>query len=132
MRSKGPKGKKVSHLRSDRVINGTIKQKRSRTFDQQYWWLKDRESQRQFHTVWEPGCYNLADYHTKHHLPSHHKRVRPIYLYEGDKSPTSLQGCNRILTNGLHKDQGQTATVQGQTKLIEASHLPDSSGVGDL
>ena len=37
-----------------------------------------------------------------------------------------IAGGNRILTSGLHK--GQTTTVQGQTKLIEASHLPDSSG----
>jgi hypothetical protein len=90
-------------------INGTIKQKRSRTFDRQYWWLKDREAQLQFHTVWAPGCYNLADYHTKHHLPGHHKRVRPIYLYEGDNSPNSLQGCNKIL------DEGQTKRLRAST-----------------
>ena len=101
-------------------VNDTIKQKRSRTFDRQYWWLKDRESQMQFQTVWEPGCYNLADYYTKHHLPSHHRQVRPIYLYEAGETPTSLQGCNRILTQKLRK--GQT-TVQGQTKLMGASKL---------
>ena len=79
-------------------INGTIKQKRSRTFDRQYWWLKDREAQMQFHIVWDPGIYNLADYSTKHHTAQHHKQVRPIYLHE-NTSPTHLQGCNEILTN---------------------------------
>ena len=59
-------------------VRCTIKQKRSRTFDRQYWWLKDREAQLQFHIVWEPGIYNLADYFTKHHTGKHHLQVRPI------------------------------------------------------
>ena len=77
-------------------VNNTIKIKRSKTFDRQFWWLKDREAQQQFEVVWEAGIYNLADYPTKHHLSPHHKKVRPIYLHEGDRSPTSLQGCNEI------------------------------------
>ena len=103
-------------------VNSTIKQKRSRTFDRQYWWLKDWEAQLQFSTIWEPGCFNLADYYTKHHMPSHHKRVRPIYLYEGDRSPTTLQGCNRILTQRLTR--GQTP-VNGQTKALSALQPQD-------
>ena len=76
-------------------VRGTIKQKRSRTFDRQYWWLKDREVQLQFNIVWEPGIYNLADYFTKHHTGKHHLQVRPIYLH-CPSSPTSLQGCAKI------------------------------------
>ena len=71
---------------------GTIKQKRSRTFDRQFWWLKDRIAQLQFNVVWEPGIHNLADYFTKHHPGSHRYRVRPIYLLE-ESSPCTLQGC---------------------------------------
>ena len=87
-------------------IRGTIKQKRSRTFDRQYWWLKDREAQLQFNIVWEPGIYNLADYFTKHHTGKHHLQVRPIYLH-CSSSPTSLQGCAKILEN---KEPGQKFT----------------------
>ena len=76
----------------------------------------------QFSTIWEPGCHNLADYYTKHHMPSHHKRVRPIYLYEGHRSPTTLQGCNRILTQRLTKGQ---APVHGQTKALSALQPQD-------
>ena len=81
-------------------VNGTIKQKRSRTFDRRFWWLKDREAQLQFHVVWDAGIYNLADYPTKHHPTQHHKLVRPIYLHEEGKSPKTLQECEAILSAG--------------------------------
>ena len=81
-------------------VNGTIKQKRSRTFDRRFWWLKDREAQLQFHVVWDAGIYNLADYPTKHHPTQHHKLVRPIYLHEEGKSPRTLQECEAILSAG--------------------------------
>jgi hypothetical protein len=101
-------------------IRGTIKQKRSRTFDRQFWWLKDRESQLQFNIIWDPGIYNLADYFTKHHPGSHHKKVRPIYLHERT-SPTDLQGCIRIM------DQDRTKVRHNGTKRmnpLEAHLVP--------
>ena len=88
-------------------VRGTIKQKRSRTFDRQFWWLKDRIAQLQFNVVWEPGIHNLADwivepgihnladYFTKH-PGSHHYRVRPICLLE-EASPCTLQGCIKLM-----------------------------------
>ena len=78
-------------------VNNTIKQKRSKTFDRQFWWLKDREQQLHFHVVWEAGIYNLADYPTKHHSAQHHKTVRPIYLHVEGRSPKHLRECEAIL-----------------------------------
>ena len=43
-------------------VNNTIKPKRSKTFDRQFWWLKDREEQKHFEIVWEAGIYNLAGF----------------------------------------------------------------------
>ena len=77
-------------------VRNTIKQKRSRTFDRHFWWLKDRCAQLQFNIIWDPGKHNLADYYTKHHPGSHHKRVRPIYLFE-EGSPSTLQGCIKLM-----------------------------------
>ena len=77
--------------------NNTIKIKRSKTFDWRPWWLKGRGAQGQSNVIWEAGTYNLAGYPTKHHLPPHHKNVRPTYLHKGEHSPTTLQGCNEIL-----------------------------------
>merc|ERR1712155_448443 len=81
-------------------VNNTVKQKRSRTFDRRFWWLKDREAQEQFEVVWDAGIYNLADYPTKHHLAPHHKLVRPMYLHVDGQSPKTLQECENILALG--------------------------------
>ena len=78
------------------ILTGTIKQKRSKAIDMRFYWLKDRVKQKQFDVYWEPGLNNLADYTTKHHSGNHHKRLRPIQLYETD-SPKTVQGCIKLL-----------------------------------
>ena len=98
-------------------VNNSIKQKHSRTFDRQYWWLKDREAQLHFHIIWEPGIYNLADYPTKHHSAKHHKQTRPIYLHINGKSPTSLQGCEEILDR-CKQTKSVRATISGYRSLL--------------
>ena len=62
------------------LIADKIKQKRSRAFDMRYYWIRDRAQQGQFHIYWRPGKVNLADYFTKHHPTSHHRKMRDIYL----------------------------------------------------
>jgi hypothetical protein len=84
------------------IMNGTIKQNRSKAIDMRFYWLIDRVKQGQFRIYWEPGHTNLADYYTKHHPPSHHKRVRPVYTYT-EQSPVSLQGCIELLSRHLAK-----------------------------
>jgi len=103
------------------IVNGTIKQKRSRTFDRQYWWLKDRISQLQFNVTWDPGVYNLADYYTKHHPGSHHERVRPIYLYE-PVSPRTLQGCIKIMNKKKDKARALHVCSLPVTKTTVRKH----------
>jgi len=60
--------------------NREIKQKRSKAIDMRFYWLQDRCDQQQIKIFWAPGKANLADYHTKHHPPSHHKKMRAIIL----------------------------------------------------
>ena len=85
------------------IIRGTMKQKMSNAMDMRFNWLKNRvNEQQQFEIFWDKGIHQLADYPTKHHPGPHHQRVRPIYLYEPDKSPTTMQGCVRIL-EGAHQ-----------------------------
>ena len=78
-------------------VNGTIKQKRSRTFDRQFWWLKGREQQLQLHAAWDAGIYNVAGCPAKHHTSQHHKAARPICLHADGKSPRTLKECEAIL-----------------------------------
>ena len=79
------------------IMNNTVKQKMSKTMDMRFYWLQDRVDQGMFRVYWGPGKENLADYYTKRFAAIHHKKVRPIYLYDKDRSPTTLQGCVKIL-----------------------------------
>ena len=93
------------------IINGTVKQNRSKAIDVRCCWLKDRVEQGQFKIYWAPGDENWADYYTKHHSPTHHKRVRPIYLKE-KSSPRDMQGCLDLIRG--HQPAGARARSLGQ------------------
>lgn len=80
------------------ILTGKFKQKRSKAIDMRFHWIKDRVEQKQFALEWAPGILNLADYPTKHHSGKHHKQVRPIYLNIKNRSPSTMQGCIKILT----------------------------------
>ena len=81
----------------DSIMNGTIKQRRSKAIDMRFYWLRDRVSQKMFKVQWAPaGKVNLADYYTKHHPASRVKHIRPIYI-DGPESPRSQQECVKIL-----------------------------------
>jgi hypothetical protein len=81
---------------ADGIMNKTVKQKQSKSMDVRFYWLQDRVEQGQFRIFWAPGKMNLADYQSKVQPTSVHKG-RPIYLYVEGKSPTTLQGCDKIL-----------------------------------
>ena len=68
------------------IANDTVKQKRSKAIDMRFYWIRDRVKQGQFIVYWRKGEDNLADYFTKHHPTSHHRRMRPIYLHEAANS----------------------------------------------
>jgi len=61
-------------------VNKSIKQKRSKSWDMRFHWLRDRSAQEQYDIYWKEGIDNNADYYTKHHAPSHHLKMRPLHL----------------------------------------------------
>jgi hypothetical protein len=67
--------------------------------DMRFHWLQDRVGQGQFKFFWAPGKINLADYYSKLQPTAVHRALRPIYLYEAGKSPSTLQGCDKILNS---------------------------------
>jgi hypothetical protein len=69
--------------------NQTMKQRKSKSMDMRFYWIQDRVKQKQFDIHWRPGTTNLADYFTKHHATSHHRKMRPTYL----------QSLNNIVNN---------------------------------
>ena len=62
-------------------VKEMIKQKRSKSWDMRYHWIRDQQNQNIINVYWDKGQNNNADYFTKHHAPAHHKRMRPIYLH---------------------------------------------------
>ena len=61
--------------------NNTVTQRRSRAIDMHFYWVQDRVNQQQYHVYWAPAHHNLADYFTKHHTPSHHRKMRKYFVY---------------------------------------------------
>ena len=64
-------------------------------------WIRCRVKQKQFKVKWSPGKENLGDSPTKYHPAPHHKKMRPINLYVESKSPSSLKGCIKLITEEI-------------------------------
>ena len=63
------------------LANDTVTQRRSRAIDMRFYWVRDRVNQQQYHVYWAPAHHNLVDYFTKHHTPSHHRKMRKYFIY---------------------------------------------------
>lgn len=84
---------KTINSTADGYVNATIKQNRSKTIDMRLYWLKDCQQQKQFSIYRDNGKNNFANYFTKHHVPSHHRAVRPIYyLFDKSNHQLDMQG----------------------------------------
>ena len=65
-------------------VYDNIHQKRSKTWDMRYYWLRDRMNQKQFDIFWDKGSNNHADYWTKHHPTIHHRSTRNKYIHDNN------------------------------------------------
>ena len=92
-------------------IYDNIHQRRSKSWDMRYYWLRDRQTQQQFNIFWESGLKNDADYHTKHHATIDHKTKRNRYVHDKLRlhqkltfpphSDCDLRGC--LAPTGTHR-----------------------------
>ena len=72
---------KTDNSTSSSFINNTIKQRKSKTWDMRWNWMRDPKTKEQIRTFWDHSVNNLGDYPTNHHPPVYYKRIRPIYLH---------------------------------------------------
>ena len=93
-----------------------------------FYWLQDRVEQGQFRIFWAPGKINLADYQSKVQPKSVHRAVRPIYLYVEGKSPTTLQGCDKIL-EALSAGNATKSTPRLASTLKTTAQLGSIGGI---
>ena len=62
--------------------NSNMRQKKSKSWDMRYNWLRCRSTQKQLRIYWDKGKLNqLADYFTKHFPPKHHQDMRKQILH---------------------------------------------------
>ena len=67
--------------------NDNITQKRSKSWDMRFYWLRDKEQSKDFKISWKQAFDNLADYFTKHFTATYHKTIRSKYVLD----PSALQ-----------------------------------------
>ena len=60
--------------------NKNIQLKRSKSWDMNFHWLRDKDTLKEINIAWAKGKDNYADYFTKHHSIVHHRKMRPIYI----------------------------------------------------
>jgi hypothetical protein len=105
------------------IINGTVKQQRSKAIDMRFYWVRDRSNQGHFNVFWAPGRDNLGDYFTKHHPPSHHRLMRPIFLHEQHAiKPRFLRGCVNS-RNQVNVTRKPNRTSFVRTQASQRSHM---------
>ena len=70
-------------------VTNNIHQKRSKSWDMRYHWLRDKQTQQQIKVYWEKASSkgiinNNADYTTKHHPAIYHQHIRKTKTYVHD------------------------------------------------
>jgi hypothetical protein len=106
------------------IANDTVKQKRSKAIDMRYYWVRDRVRQGQFIIYWQRGSDNLADYFTKHHPPSHHRRMRSRYLHTHNEQKATQVPTSALIQTNYPKPETVRGCIDIQN--ITSYHSPDS------
>ena len=67
---------------SNNFIHNNIAQRKSKSWDMRYYWLREKESKNLFEFYWDKSENNHADYFTKHHSAKHHSKLRPKFVHD--------------------------------------------------
>ena len=54
-------------------VTKNLNPKATKSTDMNYWYMRDKQDQKQFRYYWREGPTNDRDYHTKHHCGAHHR-----------------------------------------------------------
>ena len=69
------------------IATRSVKQKRSKSINMRYHWIRDQVDLEQIEIKWEPGATNLADFFTKNHPTKHHAAMRHICVHDKPQQP---------------------------------------------
>lgn len=73
------------------LANRTIRQKKSKTVDMRFHWIRDRIDQGQIKVIWRRGRTNLADYFTKSHPVHHVRAMRKFFVHDNPRANDTLE-----------------------------------------
>ena len=77
------------------IATSTIKQRKSKSMDMRFCWVRDRSNQNQLNIYWKPGSTNRGDYFTKHFPP--HTTQQYAQIICTCQSMVSLARCKGVL-----------------------------------
>ena len=86
-----PTPMKTDNSTTTGFIRNNIHQKKSKSWDMRFYWLRDKKTQQLLNFYWEKGKNNYADYFTKHHSIKHHRSTRPTYIRDKNIDFTKLR-----------------------------------------
>ena len=112
---------KMDNSTSLSFIEANIRQRRSKSWDMRYYWLREKETKDQMKFYWEPGAHNNADYFTKHHSIKHHLKERPKFVLNTIiqllRLTSSWRGCVDV-TRDCHVVSPQLAVTRLNLSLL--------------
>ena len=89
---------KTDNSTAHSFVHNNMRQKKSKSWDMRFNWLRDKELQKIIRVYWRKGSENEADYTTKHFPPDYHKKIRKKYFLNS----ILLQLCSQFQkTHGL-------------------------------
>jgi len=80
---------KTDNSTCNSFVHSNIHQRRSKTWDMHWTWLRHQATQEILRIYWDKGVNNDGDYFTKYHPPTHHKVQRPRYVLQAHNIITS-------------------------------------------
>ena len=97
-----------------------ITQKRSKSWDMRFYWLRDKASQKHFKIIWERAAKNLADYFTKHFTAKYHKHIRNKYVVN---NTNALPNCKGVLVRDICHSLPVTSELMTHKKNPKTDYL---------
>ena len=73
---------KIDNSTAHGFVHNNIQQRRSKSWDMRYHWLRDKETHKIINVHWDKGKNNKADYFTKTHPTPYHRAQRPNYVQD--------------------------------------------------
>ena len=107
---------KTDNTTAKHFVTKTLRQKKSKSWDMRYHWLRDRVNQQHFKIYWDKGINNHADYFTKHHPAKHHLEMRKNYIHTANHIYSSK--CEHIPSPHLRGCVGPMAS-KGLSRLAD-------------